>query len=80
MDDTEVRMPEFLKRKYSKEDMPELYWLNKEYKERFDESYSTEGLIMTDDEWAEVIKKCLKENKTVEELLGLGGLDEGDLI
>ena len=78
----EVKIPEFLMRKHSKEDMPELYWLDKEYREKFGETYGTEGLIMTDEEWTDVIKRCLEENKTVDELLGLGlsEMDDDDDI
>lgn len=80
MEDLEVKIPEFLKRKSSKNDKPELYWLMKEYDERFGADYTTEGLPMTPEEMANILKISLKENRSFDDVWGAGELDEGDLI
>lgn len=80
MNNSEVKIPEFLKRKSSKKDKTELYLLMKEYDEKFGADYSTEGLPMNMEEIVDILKICLKENRTFDDVWGAGKLDENDFI
>lgn len=80
MDEMEDRIPEFLKRKPLEKDIPQVWRLLREYDERFKDYFTTEGLNMTHNELAEVLRKCLKENRTFNDVYGMGEIDDGDYI
>lgn len=80
MDNLKIEIPDFLTKKCSKEDFPEIYWLRKEYNKRFGVDYCTEGLPMSEEEFADILKICLKENRPFNDVWGTGELNEGDLI
>lgn len=79
----EVRIPEFLKKDYSGVEMSECSRLIWEYQKHFrgrDDDFCTEGLNMTEDELVEVLKICLEENRTFNDVYGVGELDKDDFI
>ncbi len=67
---SEFIMPEFLKKDYSKIGLPESARLMDEYYEKFNKLFTTEGLIMDEEEFSAILRICLKENKTFEEVTG----------
>ncbi len=77
---SEFIMPEFLKKDYSKIEVPEVCRLVEEYEEKFDDEICTEGLIMDEEELIAALKICLKESKTFEEVTGIGDVDDDDDI
>lgn len=79
---SEVKIPEFLSQNYSGVEMPECSRLLLEYDTRFEDKdrFCTEGLSMTDEELVEVLKICLEENRTFNDVYGMGEIDEGDFI
>lgn len=78
----EVKIPEFLKKDYSGVQMSEYSRILREYQKHFRgrDDFCTEGLNMTEDERVEVLKICLKEDRTFNEVYGMGEIDEGDFI
>lgn len=78
----EVKIPEFLKKDYSGVEMSECSRLLLEYDTKFEskDHFCTEGLNMTEDELVEVLKICLEENRTFNDVYGMGEIDEDDFI
>lgn len=76
----ETKIPGFLKGKHLEDDKPELYWLMKECDERFGADFTTEGLPMSFEEIADILRICLEENRSFDNVWGAGELDEGDFI
>ncbi|MCI9638291.1 MAG: hypothetical protein HFG77_18280 [Hungatella sp.] len=80
MGDPKVKIPDFLMEKNSEEDIPEVWRLLREYDERFGADFTTEGLPMGLEEMADILKICLKENRSFDDVWGAGELDEDDFI
>ena len=85
MDDFGIKIPDFLLKDYSKEEMSELSRMILEYDKHFKgkDFFCTEGLIITEEnekDYIAAIKKCLDENRTFNDVWGMGELDEDDLI
>lgn len=79
----EVKIPEFLKKDYSGAEMSEYSRILREYQKHFrgrDDDFCTEGLNLTEDERVEVLKICLKEDRTFNDVYGMGEIDDDDYI
>lgn len=78
----EVKIPEFLKKDYSGMKMSEVSRMIREYQKHFRgrNDFCTEGLPLTDDELVEVLKICLKEDRTFNDVYGMGEITEDDFI
>lgn len=72
----EVKVPEFLKRgwdkkyEHSPEDLEFIKWIDA-YEEKFGDGPPTEPSSLTKKEWCAILKECIAEGQTVEELLGI---------
>ncbi len=77
-----VKIPAFLKKDYSGVEMSECSRLLLEYDTKFEskDHFCTEGLPMTDTELVEVLKICLEENRTFNNVYGMGEIDDDDFI
>lgn len=84
MADFKIEIPEFLTKKHLGKKMSELSRMIREYDEHFKgrDCLCLEGLIITEGnkkDYIAAIKTCLKEDRTFNDVWGLGELDEGDL-
>ncbi len=79
-----IQIPDFLK--YDKNIIDEptrLMILIDEYEKKFGgDSWSTEGIDFSDEQLEQTLEKCLNENKTFYDVIGidLGDLDEDEEI
>ena len=77
-----MQIPDFLKRENAPmvDDVYEEFdRVLKEYEKVFGSSVTTECHYLSWKEWTELLRICIKENKTYEELTG-DILEDGDLI
>lgn len=65
-----MEIPTFLKRIENKEDIPELSYLIKDYEKLFGSDWSTAGFDLSDKELAEIFKKCIREKRTFDDIMG----------
>lgn len=79
-----IQIPDFLKYDKHKEDEPtRLMILMDEYDKKFGRgSWSTEGIDVSDEQLAQILEMCLRENRTFYDVIGidLGDLDADEEI
>ena len=63
-------IPEFLKKENFKENNDELIIMCEKYNNHFKRKISLDYGNYTKEEWITILKKCIKRNKTFEELYG----------
>lgn len=67
-------LPDFLRRDYPRKELTEeqkqFFELQKQYREKFERGFSTEGFCYTDNEWIEKMEYCLEHDVLMEELTG----------
>lgn len=63
-------IPEFLKKENLKTNNDELHIMCDEYEEHFEKIISLDWGNYTKEEWITILKKCIKCDKTFEELYG----------
>lgn len=85
MYNSKVKIPDFLMSKKSNEDIPEVWKLLREYDRKFEpkDHFCTEGLSMSSEfleKLADILKICLEENRTFDDVWGTGEFSEDDLI
>lgn len=75
-----IQIPDFLKYDPSKKIEPtRLMILMDEYERKFGrDSWSTEGIDLSDEQLEQVFEKCLKENKTFYDVIGFDPDDLGE--
>ena len=64
-------IPDFLKPENNTKPPSELSILMEQYRERFHGGITTVGFDFTDEELCRTLKKCLKRDKTFEEVMGI---------
>ena len=77
---SETYVPDFLKIDTDIEEESPLRQMMLQYQEKFGRSFCTEGKIMTDEEWIDAMKECIKRNVEMNEYLGLGEIGPDDEI
>ncbi len=79
-----IEIPDFLKPDFNKGSRPsKLAILIKEYNKKFGkDSWSTEGIDFSKKQLEEMLEKCLQENRTFYDVIGidLGDLEEDEEI
>jgi hypothetical protein len=67
-------LPDFLRREYKHEELPEekkrFDVLQEQYFEKFNRGFSTSGFCYSWDEWSEKVEYCLEHDVLMEELTG----------
>lgn len=69
-------IPDFLKIE-NRTKPTEFSLLVRKYREEFHDSPPTEPSFWSEEEWVEILKKCLKKHKTVREITGITFDEDG---
>lgn len=70
---SELRVPTFLRKDFKPDDIELIITdLLDKYAEHFGEKIICDpGTVFSEDEWIKILKTCIKENKTFEEITGI---------
>lgn len=63
-------IPEFLKRENVIQNENELTSTLRAYKAQFNECISLDWLSISEEEWVKVLKECMRQNKSFQEVFG----------
>lgn len=69
-------IPVFLRKENIVKEKNELTIVLERYKKQFGKRISLDWLSLSDEEWVEVLKECISQNKSYEELFGKTEYDE----